>query len=79
VVYLINRSPSHALDGDIPEMIWKYTNISYDHLRVFGYRAFVHIPKDGRSSLIARPRSAFSWGIKMVNLGISCGILLRRS
>jgi hypothetical protein len=79
VVYLINCSPSHALDGDIPERIWKDINISYDHLRVFGYRAFVHILKDERSSLIARPRSAFSWGMKMVNLGISYGILLRRS
>jgi hypothetical protein len=79
VVYLINRSPSHALDGDISERIWKDINISYDHLRVFGYRAFVHIPKDERSSLIARSRSAFFWGMKMVNLGISCGILLRRS
>lgn len=25
--------------------------MSYDHLRVFGCRAFVHIPKDERSKL----------------------------
>jgi hypothetical protein len=50
-VHLINRSPSHALDGDISESIWKGKDVSYDHLRVFGCRAFVHIPNDERSKL----------------------------
>jgi hypothetical protein len=40
-VHLINRSPSHALDGDIPERVWKGKDISYDHLRVFGCMIFV--------------------------------------
>ncbi|XP_057972666.1 uncharacterized protein LOC131160801 [Malania oleifera] len=34
---------------DVQEMVWTRKNVSYDHLRVFGCKAFVHIPKDERS------------------------------
>ncbi|KAL6336690.1 hypothetical protein AAG906_036004 [Vitis piasezkii] len=36
--------------------IWSNNEISYDHLRVFGCKAFVHIPKDERSKLDAKTR-----------------------
>jgi hypothetical protein len=48
-MHLINRSSLHALDGDIPEMVWKDKDISYDHLKVFGCRTFVYISKDEMS------------------------------
>lgn len=48
-VDLINLSPSTPLGGDIPVRVLKGKDISYKHLRVFGCRAFVHIPKDERS------------------------------
>ena len=35
----------------MPEKVWTGKEVSYDHLRVFGCRAFVHIPKDERSKL----------------------------
>ena len=50
-VDLINLSPSVPLNGDVPKKVWTGKEVSYDHLRVFGCRAFVHIPKDERSSL----------------------------
>ncbi|RVW14266.1 Retrovirus-related Pol polyprotein from transposon TNT 1-94 [Vitis vinifera] len=50
-VDLINLSPSVPLNGDVPEKVWTGKEVSYDHLRVFGCRAFVHIPKDERSKL----------------------------
>jgi transposase InsO family protein len=50
-VDLINLSPSVPLNGEVPEKIWSGKNVSYDHLRVFGCRAFVHIPKSERSKL----------------------------
>ncbi|KAG8377494.1 hypothetical protein BUALT_Bualt08G0038700 [Buddleja alternifolia] len=50
-VDLINLSPSAPLDGDIPDRVWSGKDVSYKHLRVFGCRAFVHIPKDERSKL----------------------------
>lgn len=50
-VYLINRLPASPLDFDIPEKIWKGRDISYSHLRVFGCKAFMHVPKKQRSKL----------------------------
>ena len=50
-VYLINRSPSIPLDLDIPMRAWKGCAPSYSHLRVFGCKAFMHVPKDQRSKL----------------------------
>ena len=42
----INLSPSVPLNGDVLEKVWTRKEVSYDHLRVFDCRAFVHIPKD---------------------------------
>ena len=50
-VDLINLSPSVPLNGGVPEKVWTGKEVSYDHLRVFGSRAFIHIPKDERSKL----------------------------
>ena len=36
---LINLSPSALLDVDVPERVWTGKNVSYKHLRVFGFRA----------------------------------------
>ena len=47
---LINLSPSILLKGDVPERVWTRKDVSYDHLRMFGYKAFVLIPKDERVS-----------------------------
>ena len=49
--YLINRSPSVPLDFDIPERVWTGKDVSYSHLKVFGCKTFVHVPKEQRSKL----------------------------
>jgi hypothetical protein len=49
--YLINMSPSVPLKFEIPERVWSKKNVSYSHLRVFGCKAYVHIPKEQRSKL----------------------------
>ncbi|CAA7059133.1 unnamed protein product [Microthlaspi erraticum] len=56
VVHVLNLSPSSPLNGDIPERVWTGKDVSYDHLRVFGCKAFVHIPKDERSKLEMKSR-----------------------
>ena len=48
---LINLSPSVLLDGDVPQRVWTCKEVSYKYLRVFGCKAYVHIPKDERSKL----------------------------
>nr|XP_016473832.1 PREDICTED: uncharacterized protein LOC107795672 [Nicotiana tabacum] len=51
VAYVINLSPAVALDGDVRDRVWFAKDVSYDHLRVFGCKACVHVPKDERSKL----------------------------
>lgn len=50
-VYLINRLPSVPLNFDVPEEVWTGRNVTYSHLRVFGCKAFMHIPKEQRLKL----------------------------
>ncbi|RVW60490.1 Retrovirus-related Pol polyprotein from transposon TNT 1-94 [Vitis vinifera] len=49
--------------------IWSNNEISYDHLRVFGCKAFVHIPKDERSKLDAKTRPCVFIGYGQDELG----------
>jgi len=50
-VHVINLNPAVALNTEVLEKIWFVKNVSYDHLCVFGCRAFVHVLKDERSKL----------------------------
>ena len=61
-VDLINLSPSVPLNYDVPEHVWTGKNISYKHLRVFGCRAFVHIPKDERAKLDGKGKQCIFLG-----------------
>ena len=47
----INRSPSVTLDFDISKKVWTGKDVSYSHLKVFGCKAFMHIPKEQRTKL----------------------------
>ena len=49
--YVINRSPSTLLDRDIPQRVWTSKDVSYRHLRVFDYPAYIHVVKDQRRNL----------------------------
>ena len=40
-----------ALGGDVPNKVWFDKNVSYDHLKVFGCKACVHVSKDERLKL----------------------------
>ena len=40
--HVINLSPTIALQSDVPNSVWYGKDISCDHLRVFGYKGFVH-------------------------------------
>ena len=50
-VYPINRSPSVPLDSDIPQRVWMGKDVPYSHLKVFGCKTFMHVPKEQRSKL----------------------------
>ncbi|RDX98967.1 hypothetical protein CR513_18044, partial [Mucuna pruriens] len=55
-VHVINLSPTIALNTEVPDKIWFGKDVKYDHLRVFGCKAFVHVPKDERSKLDMKTR-----------------------
>ena len=59
---LINLSPSFPLKGDVLERVWIGKDVSYDHLRVFGCKEFVHIPKDERSKLDVKAKPCIFLG-----------------
>lgn len=50
-VYLRNRSPSRSVQGMTPYQAWTGEKPSLSHLRVFGCRAFAHIPDETRTKL----------------------------
>ncbi|RDX85278.1 hypothetical protein CR513_33552, partial [Mucuna pruriens] len=61
-VHVINLSPTVALNTKVPNKIWFGKDIKYDHLRVFGCKAFVHVLKDKRSKLDMKTRQCiFIW------------------
>jgi len=61
-VTLLNLSPSQSLKGKILEEEWYGKKASYDHLKVFRCRAFIHIPKDERMKLDARTKESIYLG-----------------
>ncbi|VFQ78825.1 unnamed protein product [Cuscuta campestris] len=44
------------------DRVWSGKDVSYDHLRVFGCKAFVHVPKDERSKLDVKTRQCIFVG-----------------
>ena len=71
---LINLSPSVPLKGDVPKRTWMGKEVSNDHLRVFGCKAFVHIPKDERSKLDVKAKPCILLGYGHEDLGTCYGI-----
>ena len=61
-VDLINLSPSVPLNGNIPQRVWTGKDISYQHLKVFGCRAFVHVPRDERTKLDGKSKECIFLG-----------------
>ncbi|WVZ06448.1 hypothetical protein V8G54_019794 [Vigna mungo] len=69
VVHVINLSPTVALNSEVPDKIWFGKNFTYDHLRVFGFKAFVHVPKDERSKLDVKTRQCIFIGFGQDEFG----------
>ena len=61
-VDLINFSLSVPLKGDVPRRVWIGKNVSYDHLKVFGCKTFVHVPKKERSRLDVKAKPCIFLG-----------------
>ena len=62
--YLVNRSPSSALEDKTPQEVWTGKKPSLSHLRVFGCDAYVHVPKDKITKLDSKSEKCIFIGYK---------------
>ena len=61
-VYLRNRSPTTAVEGNTPFEAWTGQKPNVGHLRVFGCAAYAHVAKDERQKLDAKSRKCVLLG-----------------
>ncbi|KAL9270861.1 Retrovirus-related Pol polyprotein from transposon TNT 1-94-like protein [Drosera capensis] len=61
-VFIINRSPSTALDGKVAEEVWTGKEVDYLILKIFGCPAYVHVPSDERSKIDAKSKQCLFLG-----------------
>lgn len=71
-VHVLNLTPRVSLDFDVPNRVWFGKDVSYDHLRTFGCKAFVHVPKDERSKLDVKTRQCIFVGYGLDEFGYRC-------
>ncbi len=50
-VYIKNQCPTKALDSKTPQEAWSGRKPDVSHLRVFGCKAFAHVPDEKRTKL----------------------------
>lgn len=50
-VYVMNRSPTRAIEGKTPYEAWFGRRPNVSHLRIFGSIAFAHVPSELRRKL----------------------------
>lgn len=66
--YIINRSPTKALSHITLEEVWTGKKPDLGHMRIFGCKAMVHIPKERRQKLDTKSRElifvGYSEGVK---------------
>lgn len=54
--HIINRSPTRALSYITPEEVWTKNKPDLSHIKIFGCKAMVHIPKERRQKLDPKSR-----------------------
>jgi IS30 family transposase len=50
-VYIKNQCPTKALDSKTPQEAWSGRKPDVSHLKVFGCKAFAHVPNEKRTKL----------------------------
>ncbi|RVW91276.1 Retrovirus-related Pol polyprotein from transposon TNT 1-94 [Vitis vinifera] len=66
---LINLSPSYPLEGDLPKRVLTRKFVSFEHLRVFGCRTFVHVPRDEWYKLDSKTKQCIFLGYSNEEFG----------
>ena len=61
-IYLKNRSPTKAVKGKTPIEVWTGRKPNLQHLRIFGCKAYAHLPKHERKKLDAKSKECIFVG-----------------
>lgn len=69
VIDIINLTPSVSLDADVLEEVWSRKKVSYNHLKVFGSRAFFYISKDEQAKLNSKMKECIYLGSPINEFG----------
>jgi hypothetical protein len=67
--YLVNRSPSLALDDKTPHEVWTGKKPSLTHIKVFVCDSYVHIPNENKSKMDKKVEKCIFIGYKDVMKG----------
>ena len=51
IIYILNRTPTKAILNITPEEAWSGRKPTVSHFRIFGCKAYAHIPDERRSKL----------------------------
>lgn len=70
--YLMNRTPRKLLDMKTPEEMWTGHQPDVTHLRIFGSKVMVHIPKEKRSKLSSKSSEMIFVGYDSQRKGYRC-------
>ncbi|KAL0301598.1 UNVERIFIED_CONTAM: hypothetical protein Sradi_6436600 [Sesamum radiatum] len=62
--YLINILQQASLGGKVAEEVWIDNLVNFEHLRIFGCSAYVHVPSDERSKLDPKSKQCIFLGYK---------------
>lgn len=76
--YLVNISPSLALEDKTPQEVWAGKKPSLSHLSVFGYDAYVHVPKEKRTKLDSKFEKCIFIGYKDGLKGYLWNLVIRK-
>ena len=74
-VHVLNLTHIISLNSEVPDKIWFEKSVKYDHLRVFGCKAFMHIIKEERSRLDAKSKQCIFIAMGKMSLVTGCMIL----
>ena len=50
-VYVQNHTPHRVLENKTPEEVFSSKKLEFNHLRIFGFPVYIHIPKEKRTKL----------------------------
>ncbi|KAK3020800.1 hypothetical protein RJ639_047756 [Escallonia herrerae] len=60
--YLVNRSPSSAINHRVPEEVWSDKQVNFSAMRIFGCPAYVHLRNKERSKLDPKSKECIFLG-----------------